>query len=88
MSNNIEGKVIVITGASRGLGEATARHISAQGATVVDWVERGVAPDRIVATAGPKTPWPGRTRPLCPYPQVARYTGAGSIEQAQSFVCR
>src|SRR5438128_601738 len=35
MSNNIEGKVVVITGASSGLGEATARHLSAQGANVV-----------------------------------------------------
>jgi NADP-dependent 3-hydroxy acid dehydrogenase YdfG len=35
MSNNIEGKVIVITGASSGLGEATARHLSPQGASVV-----------------------------------------------------
>jgi len=35
MSNNIEGKVVVITGASSGLGEATARHLSAQGAKVV-----------------------------------------------------
>src|SRR5436305_13203152 len=35
MSDNIEGKVVVITGASRGLGEATARLLSAQGATVV-----------------------------------------------------
>jgi NADP-dependent 3-hydroxy acid dehydrogenase YdfG len=35
MSNNIEGKVVVITGASSGLGEATARLLSAQGATIV-----------------------------------------------------
>ena len=35
MSNNIEGKVVVITGASSGLGEATARLLAAQGATVV-----------------------------------------------------
>ena len=35
MSNNIKGKVVVITGASSGLGEATARLLSAQGATVV-----------------------------------------------------
>src|SRR5437667_4369959 len=35
MSQNIQGKVVVITGASSGLGEATARFLSAQGATVV-----------------------------------------------------
>ncbi|MBD6618777.1 SDR family oxidoreductase [Komarekiella sp. 'clone 1'] len=35
MSNNIDGKVVVITGASSGLGEATARHLSAKGAIVV-----------------------------------------------------
>ena len=35
MHNNIAGKVVVITGASSGLGEATARLLSAQGATVV-----------------------------------------------------
>jgi hypothetical protein len=55
---------------------------------LVDWVEKGVAPDRIVATARPTTPWPGRTRPLCPYPAQARYTGSGSIEDARNFACR
>jgi NADP-dependent 3-hydroxy acid dehydrogenase YdfG len=35
MSNNIDGKVVVIKGASSGLGEATARLLSAQGASVV-----------------------------------------------------
>ncbi|HEV7596204.1 MAG TPA: SDR family oxidoreductase [Gemmatimonadaceae bacterium] len=46
---NIEGKVVVITGASSGLGEATARHLSAQGATVVLGARRG---DRIQKIAG------------------------------------
>ena len=40
MSNTIAGKVIVITGASSGLGEATARLLSAQGATVVLGAQR------------------------------------------------
>ncbi len=35
MSNGIEGKVVVITGASSGLGEATARHLASLGASVV-----------------------------------------------------
>jgi hypothetical protein len=66
---------------------------------LVQWVEQGVAPDRIVASArgagnpgGVNAEVPGdwaadRTRPLCPYPQVARYSGSGSIESADSFVC-
>jgi NADP-dependent 3-hydroxy acid dehydrogenase YdfG len=48
MSNNIQGKVIVITGASSGLGEAAARHLSGQGAIVVLGARRA---DRINALA-------------------------------------
>ncbi len=55
---------------------------------LVDWVEKGRAPDRIVATARVGTPWPGRTRPLCPYPKLARYSGTGSTEAAGSFMCQ
>ena len=55
------------------------------------WVEQGSAPDRMVATKY-KTNDPSsgavRTRPLCPYPEVARYRGSGSIDDAASFVCR
>jgi feruloyl esterase len=55
---------------------------------LVDWVEKGTAPERIIASAGPATPWPGRTRPLCAYPKQARYDGAGNVQNAESFVCR
>ena len=48
MSNNIEGKVVVITGASSGLGEATAQHLATEGATVVLGARRV---DRIRALA-------------------------------------
>ena len=56
-------------------------------AVMEQWVEQQRAPDRIVAshlTAGKVD----RTRPLCPYPQVATYLGAGSTTDAASFVCK
>lgn len=49
MSNNIAGKVVVITGASSGLGEATARHLSALGAKVVLGARRKERLDSLVA---------------------------------------
>jgi feruloyl esterase len=52
------------------------------------WVEKGVAPDRIIATgASPADPSKTLTRPLCPYPTVARYNGAGDPNDAASFSC-
>jgi len=50
------------------------------------WVEKGKAPDSILAshfTSGKVD----RTRPLCPYPQVAVYSGTGSIDEAANFRC-
>jgi feruloyl esterase len=55
---------------------------------LVDWVENARAPDRILGTAPTNTPWPGRTRPLCPYPQYAQYRGSGDINAAENFECR
>ena len=52
---------------------------------VVDWVEKGKAPDAVRATG---RAFPGRSRPLCPYPTHAQYKGAGDIEDAGSFECR
>ncbi|MDB5730433.1 MAG: putative tannase/feruloyl esterase [Variovorax sp.] len=65
---------------------------------LVAWVEQGQAPQSVVATArgaganvvNPEVPagWsPARTRPLCPYPKVARYVG-GNVESAASFACQ
>ena len=55
-------------------------------AAVVRWVEQGAAPEGLVAArveAGKTV----RTRPLCPYPQVARYKGSGSLDEAANFAC-
>ena len=53
---------------------------------LIDWVERGVAPDLLLA-ARRRGDEVLRTRPLCPYPQVAKYKGSGSIDDAASFAC-
>lgn len=54
------------------------------------WVEQGIPPDQIIASkrqgVDPRSP-ATRTRPLCPYPQVARYKGSGSTDDAANFVC-
>ena len=66
---------------------------------LVAWVEQGIGPGALLAQArGTGNPgglnadvpaaWsPTRTRPLCPYPQVARYKGRGNIESASSWAC-
>lgn len=55
-------------------------------APLMQWVESGTAPSKIEAArvADGKTV---RTRPLCPYPQVARYKGTGSIDESANFAC-
>jgi feruloyl esterase len=53
-----------------------------------DWVERGKAPDRLVAArSSGGTTGAGFTRPLCPYPLIARYDGRGPPDVAASFTC-
>ena len=57
---------------------------------VVDWVEKGRAPERIIASKFPPNQNSGpplRTRPLCPYPEIARYKGQGSIDDEANFSC-
>ncbi len=66
---------------------------------LVAWVEQGQAPDSILArvrgtgnAGGVNADLPAgwsatRSRPLCPYPQVARYKGTGDVEVADSFRC-
>jgi len=53
---------------------------------LLKWVESGTAPDEIPASRVEDRNVV-RTRPLCPYPQVARYKGAGSIDEAANFSC-
>lgn len=65
-----------------GLGVSRADYLEA----LMDWVESGEAPDRIVAerVVADRIEL---TRPLCPYPEVARYDGSGDPDSELSFAC-
>ena len=55
------------------------------------WVEQGQAPDHLIATGymdGNPAKGVAITHPLCPYPQEARYKGAGDPKDASNFVCK
>jgi feruloyl esterase len=50
------------------------------------WVELGKAPEQMIASKirnGVTT----RTRPLCPYPEIAKWRGSGSTDDAANFAC-
>lgn len=47
------------------------------------WSEKGEAPERVIATKADSK----MSRPLCPYPRTARYSGAGDTNDAANFVC-
>jgi feruloyl esterase len=68
---------------SGGAGPNTFDMVSA----LEQWVEQRKAPDQIVASRSVKGVV-DRTRPLCPFPQVASYKGAGSTDEAANFVCK
>jgi feruloyl esterase len=54
---------------------------------LVAWVEEGRAPETLLATRRDQSGAVTRSRPLCQYPLVARYTGTGSTDDARNFVC-
>jgi poly(3-hydroxybutyrate) depolymerase len=79
-------RVYTVPGMGHCGGGPSTDQFDALGALVA-WVEKGRKPDRILAAAGAKTPWPGRTRPLCAWPAIARYR-SGDTEKAASFTCK
>lgn len=50
-------------------------------AALEQWVEQEKAPAQVIGAGN------GRTRPLCPFPQVSRYKGSGNPDDAESFAC-
>jgi feruloyl esterase len=53
---------------------------------VVEWVEKGRAPETIQASRT-RQDGTAMTRPLCPYPATAKWTGKGSTDDRSNFVC-
>ncbi|WP_425256651.1 tannase/feruloyl esterase family alpha/beta hydrolase [Rubrivivax sp. RP6-9] len=92
-------RLFLVPGMGHCSGGPATDQFDALGALVA-WVEHGQAPTQLLASArGAGNPggvnaevpagWAAnRSRPLCPYPQVARYSGSGSLDAASSFACR
>lgn len=53
-----------------------------------NWVDKGQAPDRVIARKIGEDGAVSRTRPLCPYPQRAVYNGTGSIDDEKNVACK
>ena len=73
-------------GQAGGVGDAEHDMVVA----LEQWVEKGVPPTRLVATkfvADDKAKGVAITRPLCPFPQVAKYQGSGAVTDAANFAC-
>jgi feruloyl esterase len=66
-----------------GGGERTLDHFDLLDA-IVGWVESGRAPEQVIATGASA---PGESRPLCPYPSHAQYTGNGDARAAANYTC-
>jgi Tannase and feruloyl esterase len=54
---------------------------------LLSWVENGKAPETLTAARRDQTGEITRSRPLCQFPQVAKYKGSGSTDKAENFVC-
>jgi hypothetical protein len=73
-------------GQAGGTGDADHDMVAA----LVQWVEEGVSPTRIVATkfiGDDKSKGVAMTRPLCAFPQIAKYKGSGDVADAANFAC-
>lgn len=79
-------RLFMVPGMGHCSGGAGPDRFDALGA-LVQWVEQGVAPDTMLASKLAPDGSVERTRPLCAYPAVARYTGSGSTDEAANFQC-
>jgi len=78
-------RLFLVPGMGHCLGGSLATSSFDMLTALVNWVERDIPPDAVVASTNSE---PRLTRPLCPYPQYAHYSGRGDANDASSFTCR
>ena len=78
-----KGRHLLVAHCGGGYGPNTFDMVTA----LEQWVEQGKAPSQIIASQS-LGDGAQRTRPLCPYPPVGRWTGKGSSDEAAHFTCR
>jgi feruloyl esterase len=82
-------RLFMVPGMTHCSGGVGPDHFDALG-PMVDWVEKNRAPGKIIASqfsGGEASGTTVRTRPLCPYPKIAKYQGHGSLDDAANFSC-
>ncbi len=77
-------RLFMVPGMGHCAGGAGATDTFDKRTILEQWVEQKKAPEKIIAS----TPMGNKTRPLCPYPQVAVYSGSGSTDDAANFSCK
>ena len=78
-------RLFLVPGVDHGMRGAGPGPTGTQ-AALIRWVEEGQAPDRLLAEAKDKDGKVTRSRPLFPYPQIAKYSGTGSTDDAANFI--
>lgn len=77
-------RLFMVPGMGHCAGGSGPSNIDYLGA-IDNWVETGKAPEQLTASNPPGAP--ARTRPLCAYPKVAKYSGSGSTDEEKNFRC-
>jgi hypothetical protein len=71
----------------RDCGGGEGPNVFSMTSALEQWVERGKVPDQVLASSHLTSGKLDGTRPLCPYPKLAHYTGMGDRNDTVNFLC-
>jgi len=77
-------RLFLVPGVDHGFNGAGSKPVGVNEA-LIRWVEEGKAPDKLIAEKRDKAGKVVRTRPLFPYPEIAKYKGSGSTDEEKNF---